>query len=100
MWIGYRTIKTAIGTPLAISLAQFIGLTNFISAVLLTILSIHPSRNRSVKSAWERFFSCILRMIFSVILFEISGYHPYTIGILLVLFIPVTVFFKITEGIV
>lgn len=100
MRIGYRTIKTAIGTPIAISIAQFIGLTNFISAGIITMLCIQPSRKRSVKSAWERFISCILGIIFSVLLFEVVGYHPLSIGILLVLFIPVTVFFKITEGIV
>ena len=29
--IGYRTIKTAIGVPVAILIAKFIGLSNFIS---------------------------------------------------------------------
>lgn len=100
MRIGYRTIKTAIGAPLAIWLAQLIGLTNFMTAGILTILSIQPSRKRSFVSAWERVFACLLAIAFSVIFFPLLGYHPLVIGLLLIIFIPVTVSLKITEGIV
>ncbi|MFD1039201.1 aromatic acid exporter family protein [Virgibacillus byunsanensis] len=99
MKIGYRTIKTAIGTPIAISIAQLLGLTNFVSAGILTILCIQPSRKRSVLSAWHRFAACIIAIIFSIILFEILGYNPVAIGIMLAIFIPVTVMLKITPGI-
>ena len=100
MKIGYRTIKTAIGAPIAIWIAQLFGLTNFITAGILTILSIQPSRKRSVISAWQRFSACILGILLSLIFFNALGYHPVSIGILLLIFIPITVYFKITEGIV
>ncbi|ALX48026.1 aromatic acid exporter family protein [Lentibacillus amyloliquefaciens] len=99
MKIGSRTIKTAIGTPISISIAQVLGLTNFVSAGILTILCIQPSRKRSVLSAWHRFLACIAAALFSIVFFELIGYHPLVIGAMLVCFIPVTVFLKVTPGI-
>lgn len=97
--IGYRTIKTAIGTPIAISIAQLIGVTNFVSAGILTILCIQPSRKRSVLSAWDRFLACIIAILFSVVFFELLGYSPLVVGIMLTVFIPLTVYLKIAQGI-
>lgn len=99
MKIGYRTIKTAIATPIAISIAQLFGVSNVVSAGILTILCIQPSRKKSVQSAWHRFLACILAMAFSVIFFELLGYNPIALGILLSLFIPTTVWLKIEQGI-
>ncbi|MBP2078252.1 aromatic acid exporter family protein [Oceanobacillus polygoni] len=99
MKIGYRTIKTAIGTPLAISIAQLLGLTNFVSAGILTILCIQPSRKRSFNSAWHRFLACMIAAVLAYIFFEWIGYHPLVLGFMLVVFIPITVFLKITPGI-
>jgi uncharacterized membrane protein YgaE (UPF0421/DUF939 family) len=97
--IGYRTIKTAIGTPIAIMIAQGLGLTNFISAGILTILTIKPSRKQSVLSAWHRLLACIIASIFSFVLFETLGYYPIVLALLFLLFIPVTVLLKVTPGI-
>lgn len=100
MRIGYRTIKTAIGVPVAISIAQFIGINHFVSAGILTMLCIQPSRRRSFISAWDRFLACVIGITFSFLLFETLGYYPAIIGLLLLLFIPVTVYFKISQGII
>ena len=99
MKIGYRTIKTAIATPIAITIAQLVGVTNIASAGILTILCIQPSRKKSVESAWHRFLACILAILFSIVMFELLGYSPITLGILLALFIPTCVFLKIEQGI-
>ncbi|GGB34490.1 hypothetical protein GCM10011409_09970 [Lentibacillus populi] len=99
MKIGYRTIKTAIGTPIAITLAQLLGVTNYVSAGILTILCIQPSRKRSVLSAWHRFLACTLAIVFSFVFFETIGYNPISVGIMLAFFIPTTVFLKISPGI-
>lgn len=99
MKIGYRTIKTAIATPIAITIAQLLGISNVVSAGILTILCIQPSRKKSVESALHRFFACILAIVFSIIIFEIIGYHPFALGVLLAAFIPTTVLLKIEQGI-
>ncbi|WP_042145837.1 aromatic acid exporter family protein [Paucisalibacillus sp. EB02] len=99
MKIGYRTIKTAIGTPIAIVIAQTLGLANFTSAGILTILTIKPSRKQSVLSAWHRLLACVIASIFSFVFFEFLGYHPIVLAIMFILFIPVTVLLKVTPGI-
>ncbi len=98
--IGYRTIKTAVGTAAAIIIAQFFHLNYFASAGILTILCVQNSKRKSLQSASARFFACILAILFSFIFFEGIGYHPVVIGLMILFFIPVTVFFKITEGVV
>lgn len=99
MKIGYRTIKTAIGTPIAISIAQLLGLTNVVSAGILTILCIQPSRMKSVEGAWQRFSACLLAIIFAIAFFELFGYNAFAVGLLILLFIPTTVFLNIEQGI-
>jgi uncharacterized membrane protein YgaE (UPF0421/DUF939 family) len=97
--IGYRTAKTAVGTAIAISLAQSLNLQNFASAGILTILCIQVTKKKSLQSAWARFVACVTGMVFSFLFFEGIGYHPFAIALLLLFFIPTTVALKITEGI-
>ncbi len=98
--IGYRTLKTAVGATIAISIAKLIGLDSFASAGILTILCIKVTRKKSLKSSWERFIACVVGIIFSFVFFEGIGYHPLTIGLLLLLFIPTAVALKAKDGIV
>lgn len=100
MRIGYRTLKTAVGTPLAMFLAQLIGVTNIMSAGVLTILCIQPSRKKSVETAWHRFIACLLAIVFSIVFFKLLGYTPFALGLLLALFIPTTIILKIEKGII
>ncbi|MFC7320812.1 aromatic acid exporter family protein [Halobacillus campisalis] len=100
MKIGYRTIKTAIGTPLAIWIATLLGLENFASAGILTILCIQITRKRSFLSAWHRFAACMIAIVFSYAFFELFGYNPVAIGLMMFAFIPTTVKLNISPGIV
>lgn len=97
--IGYRTIKTAIGTTVSISLAQYLGLHNFASAGIITLLCIQVTKKKSLKTAWARFVACVVAIVFSFVFFKGIAYHPLMIGLLLLLFIPTTVRLKVTEGI-
>ncbi|WP_419956201.1 aromatic acid exporter family protein [Neobacillus niacini] len=98
--IGYRTIKTALGTAISILLAQQLGLHNFASAGILTILCIKVTKRKSIRASWDRFLACTLAMPFSSLFFELIGYHPIVIGIMLLFFIPTVVMFKANDGIV
>ena len=97
--IGYRTAKTALGTAIAIFIAQLLGLEFYASAGIITILCIQNTKKKSLKSAGSRFAACIMSLVFAFLFFETIGYHPIVIGLLLLFFIPVTVMLKITEGI-
>ncbi|RSK27770.1 aromatic acid exporter family protein [Bacillus sp. HMF5848] len=98
--IGYRTIKTAIGAALAIYIASLLQLDNFTSAGILTILCIGVTRKRSLMSSWTRFLTCMIAIVFTFVFFNVLGYTPLAIGMLLLFFIPTTVQFKLSEGIV
>lgn len=98
--IGYRTIKTALGTTISILLAQAIGLDNFASAGILTILCIKATKIKSARAAWERVLACVIAMAFSAFFFEIFTYHPIIIGVMLLFFIPTAVMFRAQDGIV
>ncbi|RSD27480.1 aromatic acid exporter family protein [Mesobacillus subterraneus] len=98
--IGYRTLKTALGTALSIIIAQYLGFDNFVSAGILTILCIQVTKKRSLQASWHRFLACLIAMAFSAIFFEGILYHPFVIGLLLLFFIPTAVMVRAKEGIV
>ncbi|PAD36940.1 hypothetical protein CHI12_04420 [Terribacillus saccharophilus] len=98
--IGYRTIKTAVGTPLAIWIAELLQLENSVSAGILTILCTQVTRKKSFLAAWHRVAACLLAIVLSFLIFETIGFHPISIGILLLVFIPITVMLRVSPGIV
>ncbi|HWO76195.1 MAG TPA: aromatic acid exporter family protein [Bacillus sp. (in: firmicutes)] len=98
--IGYRTIKTAVGAVVSIMIAQLFQLENFASAGILTILCIKPTKRKSLKAAIDRFVACFIALLFASLFFELISYHPIVIGILLLVFIPVTVKLTVQDGIV
>ncbi len=98
--IGYRTMKTAVGTALSIWIAQLLQFENYVSAGILTILCIQVTKKRSLVSSWARFSACILAMVFAFVFFEIGIYSPISIGLMLLFFIPATVALNIQEGVV
>lgn len=100
MRIGYRTIKTAIGTALAIFIAHQLGLQFYASAGILTILCIQITRKQSLRSSFERFGACLLGLVFSAVFFELIGYSPLTIMLMLLVFIPTVVKLNLKEGFV
>ncbi|KIL44308.1 aromatic acid exporter family protein [Jeotgalibacillus soli] len=98
--IGYRTIKTAVGTAIAIIIAELMGLDHYASAGIITILCIQNTKRKSVRASWSRFIACVVAMGFSAVFFEILGYYPIVIGLMLLFFIPTTVMLNVKEGIV
>lgn len=98
--IGYRTIKTAVGTSISIMIAQMLQFDNFVSAGILTILCIKVTKKKSLRASWDRFFACLMAMVFSSLFFEGIAYHPLVIGLLLLFFIPAAVMLRASDGIV
>jgi len=99
-FIGFRILKTAIGSSLAIIIAQYLGLKYAVAAGVITILSIQNTKKTSIKLAFQRLQSTVLALLVSSILFFIFGYNPFVFGLYLIIFIPITVILKITDGIV
>ncbi|WP_144569132.1 aromatic acid exporter family protein [Bacillus pseudomycoides] len=98
--IGYRTVKTAVGTGAAVFIAQLFGLEFYSSAGILVILCVQNTKRKSLQASLQRFLACLLSMVFSFCIFETIGYTPLAISLLLLTFIPTAVMLKIQEGIV
>ncbi|MFJ8527784.1 aromatic acid exporter family protein [Bacillus sp. NPDC094106] len=98
--IGYRTVKTAVGTGIAVFMAQLLGLEFYSSAGILVILCVQNTKRKSLQVSLHRFLACLLSMVFSFCIFETIGYTPFAISLLLLTFIPTAVMCKIQEGIV
>lgn len=98
--VGYRTLKTAIGTGCSIWVAELLQLKFFVAAGIITILCIKPTKKQSLKTAGERFLACIIGLVCAGLLFEIFGYAPWILSIVLLMIIPICVRLKMTDGIV
>ena len=98
--IGYRTMKTAAGVAIAIYLAQLLQLEYYVSAGILAILCIQPTKKRSIRAAFSRLIASLIAIAFAFVFFEGIAYHPITIGIMILLFIPVLVSLKFQDGFV
>ena len=98
--IGYRTLKTAIGTAIAIAIAQYFNLEFYTSAGVLTILCIQPTKKKSLESAYTRLVSGIVGMVYAFLCFELIGYHPLALAVMLLLYIPTIVSLKVVDGFV
>lgn len=98
--IGLRTLKTAVGAAIAIVIAETLNLQFALSAGVITILSVQNTKKASIKIALQRFGSTVLALFISAVLFVIIGYNPLAFGLYLAIFIPLAVFFKLTDGIV
>ncbi|MER1984942.1 MAG: aromatic acid exporter family protein [Solibacillus sp.] len=98
--IGYRTLKTAVGASLAIAVAQFFDLEFFASAGILTILSVQLTKRKSVHAVYTRIVASAVGMLFAYIFFEIFGYNPLILAVVLVLYLPISVSLGVAEGFV
>ncbi|ULG73401.1 aromatic acid exporter family protein [Macrococcus brunensis] len=98
--IGYRTLKTAFGMAIAVIIAKYLGVVNFSSAAILVVLCIKNTKMKSVQAAWARLISCLLGLIFASAIFELLGYYPMVLGLVVLLFIPTTVVLGTQEGVV
>lgn len=100
MNIGYRTLKTAVGSALAIIIAKWIGLQYATAAGIITILSVGKTRKKSMKTMLKRIISTLLALLIAIVLFNIFGFKEISFGIFLLIFIPLAVKFNVDEGIV
>lgn len=98
--IGFRTLKTGIGAAGAMMLAEIIGLTFSASAGIITILSIQNTKKASCEIAFRRLVATVVALAIGGGLFEILGFNPVVFGMYIILFIPLAVKLKVTEGIV
>ena len=98
--IGSRTVKTAIGAMIALSIAQLIGLENASTAAVITLLSVQSTQRKSMSIAWRRLLACLIGMGLAILIFEGCAYTPVAVGLLLFIYVPLMAKFGLQDGIV
>lgn len=98
--MGFRVIKTAIATLMAILVADALGVTGPLSAGLLAVLGVDVTRKRSIKTISARFFASLLGLVFACVLFEMLGFHYWVLAIYILVAFPAIARANFKEGIV
>lgn len=99
MKIGLRTIKTAIAAAAALFVAEQLQLTSATAAGIIAVLSVANTKRSTLKTAVNRLISLTLATLTAIIIFSLFGFHALAFGLYLLVFIPISVQFKVSEGI-
>ncbi|MGL5123480.1 MAG: aromatic acid exporter family protein [Fusobacteriaceae bacterium] len=97
-YLDHRVIKTAVGTFLAILIADYFGIKYGATAGIVTIISIQGTKKESLKIAVERLTASLIGLCISVILFYSFGYTPVVLGLFILIFMPICVKLNLLQG--
>lgn len=99
MSLVHRTIKLTFAMLIAIWLAEALGLSYTTSAGVIAILSVLETRRSSFVMAKKRLLAALLALALAVVCFQLLGYHLWVIGCYLLLYVPLSYYFKLEVGI-
>lgn len=85
--ILFNTIKIAGASSLSILFATFINLDFAVSAGIITILTIQPTKKETLQTALGRFYAFVTALIIAFISFSLLGYTLAAFMLYLFLFI-------------
>lgn len=85
--IFLNTLKISVAAILAIICAQLLGLEFAVSAGIVAILSVQPTKKETVKTAIARLLAFLAALIISITLFNLFGFTLPVFFIYLALFI-------------
>ena len=88
MSITQRTTKLILATCLACFLAYFLDLSSAVSAGIIALLSLSDTRRSTLKLARNRLFSMLLALAIGVLAFQLTGFHIWSLGLYLALYVP------------
>lgn len=88
MSISQRTTKLILATCLACLLAYFLNLSSAVSAGIIALLSLSDTRRSTLKLARNRLFSMLLALSIGVLAFHLTGFHIWSLGLYLALYVP------------
>lgn len=98
--IGFRTVKTAVGMTLGVIICKLLGLDNYASSAILVVLCIKHTKMHSVQAILSRLVSCLLILFLGSAIFSLLGQHAFVLGLIVLLFIPLTVVLNVQECVI
>ncbi len=82
--------KIALGSTLAISLSELLGLEYATSAGIITLLTIQNTRKATLKLSMYRLFSFVLTMVLGSVTTALLGVHAAAFGVFLLLMVEIS----------
>lgn len=98
--IGFRTVKTTVGMTLGVIICKLLSLDNYASSAILVVLCIKHTKMHSVQAILSRLVSCLLILFLGSAIFSLLGQHAFVLGLIVLLFIPLTVVLNVQEGVI
>lgn len=94
-----KTLKIAIGSMLAIIIAQALNVAYSTSAGVIALLSIQNTKKETIYVALKRGGSFFLAIFIAIITFSLLGYSPISFGIFLLFFVTISYKLDLGDGI-
>ncbi|MDV4149638.1 aromatic acid exporter family protein [Clostridium sp. AL.422] len=99
-YIYNLAFKMSISATIALVLANFINLEFSTVAAVIAILSIQDTRKKALIVGKNRIIACTIAIFLSLVIYKFIGQNPITFALFLLIFIPFTSKFNISEGMV
>lgn len=92
--VFFNTVKITLAAIIAILIARIANLEFYISAGIVTILTIQSTKKETIATAIERFFAFIIAIIIAYVSFSLFGFNILSFGIYLLFYIFICQYFK------
>lgn len=94
-----QIIKIAFGSCVSILIADFFHLSYSASAGVVTLLTIQNTKKETLFITLKRFLSFLISIVIAYIVFQAAGYHPFSYGLYLLLFVGICYILNLEVGI-
>lgn len=99
-YIYNLAFKMTVSATIALAIANELNLQFSTVAAVIAILSIQDTRKKALIVGKNRIIACTVAIFLSVIIYKYIGQNPITFALFLIIFIPFTSKFNISEGMV
>lgn len=99
-YLQSKSFKMALSATISILISNYIGLEFGVTSGIISILSIQDTKKESVIVGVKRFLAATIAILLSFLLYVVLGNNPVIFGVFLLIFIPITIRFKIQDGMV
>lgn len=99
-YIYNLAVKMSIAATVSLLLANLLDLQFAAVAAVIAILSVQDTRKKALIVGKNRVVACLVAIVLSVLIYGFIGQNPLTFGLFLLIFIPFTSNFNISEGMV
>lgn len=99
-YLQSKTVKMALSATIAIIISNYIGLEFGVTSGIIAILSIQDTKREALLVGGRRILASTVAILLSFMLYILLGNNPIAFGVFLLIFIPITTIFKMSEGMV